>query len=65
LASAIDAGEFALLGKRGEKTTSATLFEHLDSATRQADASRRITVVIALTVVFVLATAGAYYKFSG
>lgn len=65
LASALDSGQFTLLGKRGEKATSAALFEHLEAGTRQAEASRRTPILVAVTLMFLLATAGAYYKFAG
>jgi hypothetical protein len=64
LSSAIESGQFALTDRRGEKASSTALFDHLDISARQADASRRTALLVALTVLFVLATAGAYYKFS-
>jgi hypothetical protein len=65
LNSAIESGEFTLLGDRGQKASSSALFEHLEASLRQVDAPRRNAAVVGLTILFLLATAGAYFMFSG
>src|SRR6185436_9429130 len=41
LNSAIESGQFTLLGGRGQKASSSALFEHLEASLRQVDAPRR------------------------